>query len=272
MDPWVVILLVVAAIGLFIFIGIKAAKAHAERERRRLAGLAGWAAANGFTFYPRDPWNLDGRYHGIADIGRGHDRYAMEVLARTEPVPAVIFQYHFKTWETRTVTRNGRTRTEQYEETHWRRYLIVELGAHFPRFFIRPEGVFDRIAGFVGFDDIDFESEEFSKRYFVKSDDRQFAYAVIHPQMMDWLLTRRFEGELRQGLLVMDVAATSHTAEGCQESWGNAVGVVNRIPPFVWQDYGKRPPVKLPEPVPFVPPAPAIAPSPAPMTTPRVSP
>jgi hypothetical protein len=258
MSPLVIIvaLLVVAAL---IYLGVKAAQAHAERERQRLAGLARWAPPNGFVFHPRDPWNLDSRYNGVAEIGRGHDRYAFEVLTRDTPVPAAIFQYHFKTWETRTVTRNGRTRTERYEQTHWRRYLIVELGVQFPHLFLRAEGMLDRLAGFIGFDDIDFESEEFSKRYFCKSDDRQFAYAIIHPQMMEWLLSRKYEGELKQGLLVMDVTAGPHSAEGCQVVWENAVGFINRIPAFVWQDYAKHEPIKLPEPVAYAPPAPAPA-------------
>ncbi len=36
--------------------------------------------------------------------------------------------------------------------------------------------------------DIDFESAKFSKRYFVRADDKQFAYEVITPQMMEFLL------------------------------------------------------------------------------------
>jgi hypothetical protein len=257
MNP-VVVILVVLVVGVVIYLSVKAAQAYAERERQRLAGLSRWGPANGFRFSPGDPWNLDGRYLGTADIGGGHDRYAFETLTRESPVPAALFRYHFKTWETRTVTRNGRTYTERYEETHWRRYLIVELGAPLPHLFLRPEGLFDRLAGFIGFDDIDFESEEFSKRYFCKSEDRQFAYAVIHPQMMEWLMTRRFAGELRQGLLVMDVSGGPHTPEGCQAVWEDAVGFVNRIPDFVWQDYAKRPPIKLPEPAPLTvtPPAP----------------
>ena len=260
MNPLVVILVVLGAAGL-VFLLVKAYQAHQERERQRLAGLAQWAAANGFQFHPNDPWNLDGRYNGIGEIGRGHARYAYETLTRTDPVAAALFQYQYRTWETRTVTRNGRTHTETYEQTHWKRYLIVELGGSFPQLFLRGEGMFDRIAGFVGFDDIDFESEEFSRRYFCKSEDRQFAYAVIHPQMMEWMLTRQFQGELRQGLLVMDITGGTHTAEGCQQAWANAAGFVNRIPPFVWQDYGKRPPVKLPEPAGWSPPAPAAVPA-----------
>jgi hypothetical protein len=253
-DPvFVIIGIIVLLVAIWAF--ARYAKIAAERERQRLAALAQWASMNGFQFNPQDPWNLDGRYSGLFDIGKGHARWAFETLTRTSPVPAAIFQYHFRTWETRTVTRNGRTRVEQYEETHWRRYLILELGVEFPRLFLRTEGMFDKIAGFIGFDDIDFESEEFSKRYFCKSDDRQFAYAVIHPQMMEWLMGRRYEAELHQGLLLMDLSGRDHTAEGCQEAWGNAVGFVNRIPPFVWKDYAHREPMKLPEPVAFVPPA-----------------
>lgn len=263
MDP-VVVIVALLAIAALVYLGVKAAQAHAERERRRLAGLSRWGPANGFAFTPGDPWNLDGRYQGVASIGTGHDRYAFECLTRDTPVPAAIFRYHFKTWETRTVTRNGRTHTQRYETTHWRRYLIVELGAPFPHLFLRMEGLFDRVAGFVGFDDIDFESEEFSKRYFCKSDDRQFAYAVIHPQMMEWLLSRRFEGEINRGLLVMDVGGGLHTAEGCQRVWEDATGFVNRIPAFVWQDYAKRAPVHLPAPPPIVSPAPGV---PMPLTT-----
>lgn len=36
--------------------------------------------------------------------------------------------------------------------------------------------------------DIDFESAKFSKRYFVRAADKQFAYEVITPQMMEFLL------------------------------------------------------------------------------------
>jgi len=40
----------------------------------------------------------------------------------------------------------------------------------------------------MGFDDIDFESEEFSRTFWVKCEDERFAYDVIHPGMMEFLL------------------------------------------------------------------------------------
>jgi hypothetical protein len=259
-QPGIIILIVIGAIVLILAI-VKLGQIAAERERRRRAALADWANRNGFAFAKDDPHALDARYNGVLDVGRGHDRYALDVLARADPVAAFLFQYHFKTWETRTVTRNGKTRTERYEETHWRRYLIVELGAAFPPLVIRPEGWFDKVAGFVGFDDVDFESEEFSGRYFVKSPDRQFAYAAIHPQMMEWLLGERVALQLERGMLLMDLSGTSHDAANCHAAWARAVGFVNRVPSFVWQDYGHRARVELPTPV--LPVAPAAGAAPA---------
>ena len=174
MNPLGIAAIVIGAIGLIALL-VYAARKAAERERARLAGLGDWAHRNGFEFDPTDRFDLDSRFRGVGDIGRGHARYALEVLSRQAPVPAWIFRYHFKTWETRTVTRNGKTHTETYEKTHWRAYLIIELEAAFPTLAIRAENWLDKIAGFIGFDDIDFESEEFSSRYHVKSADKQFA-------------------------------------------------------------------------------------------------
>ena len=46
----------------------------------------------------------------------------------------------------------------------------------------------DKVSEFVGFDDIDFESAEFSRKFYVKSHDKRWAYDIIHPLMMEYLL------------------------------------------------------------------------------------
>ena len=227
------------------------AKAAAERERKRLAGLAEWANCNGFTFSPRDPFDLDERFNGINSIGHGHNRYAFEVLYRAEPLASYVFRYHYRTTETRTVTStdskgNTTTRTETHEEDHWHNYLIIELGAAFPSLLLRREHWGDKIAGLLGFDDINFESEAFSRRYFCKGSDRQFAYAVIHPQMMEWLMAQPFECRLEGGRFAMDLSNRKFDAGAVHDTWSAAAGFINRIPDFVWQDYGKRPRVELP--------------------------
>src|SRR5882757_346170 len=98
MNPAIIVILVILVIAAIIFAAIGAA----ARNRERLAALANWAGANGFRFTPDDPYNLDGRFNNIADIGRGHARYAYEVLSRADPLPIWMFRYQYRTWETRT--------------------------------------------------------------------------------------------------------------------------------------------------------------------------
>jgi hypothetical protein len=265
MNGATIVLLGIIVIAIVVWLAVISA-AH---NRERLAALAGWASANGYQFSPMDPFNLDARFHGVGDIGQGHSRRAYEILSRNDPVPTWMFRYEFRTWETRTVTDgNGRTHTETYEETHQRSFLIVELQSAFPRLFLRPENLFDKVVAMVGFDDINFESEEFSRRFFCKSDNREFAYAVIHPQMMDWMLSLRaanlrFEGQLQGQLFVSHIEKLPTTSQGRQAAIAMAAGFINRIPPFVWQDYGKRAPVALPLPHDAPPPPPSIDNQPA---------
>ena len=50
---------------------------------------------------------------------------------------------------------------------------------------------------FFGFDDIDFESDEFSREFCVKAADRRWAFDVIHQATMEFLLAApRFTIEL----------------------------------------------------------------------------
>jgi hypothetical protein len=257
MNGEMIVLIGVIVIGVAIWLAVISA-AH---NRQRLAALINWASANGYQFSTDDPFNLDARFHGVGDIGQGHSRRAYEILSRNDPVPTWMFRYEYRTWETRTVTDgNGRSHTETYEQTHQRSFLIVELQSAFPRLFLRPENLFDKVAAMVGFDDIKFESEEFSRRFFCKSDNREFAYAVIHPQMMDWLLTlraskMRFEGQLAGPLFVSHLDKLPTDAPGRHAAITMTGGFINRIPPFVWQDYGKREPLQIPLPSDAPPPA-----------------
>jgi len=64
-------------------------------------------------------------------------------------------------------------------------------GSQFPQLTIRREGFFDRVAETFGFQDIKFESTEFSKAFCVRSPDKKFAYDVCNAKMMEYLLANR---------------------------------------------------------------------------------
>jgi hypothetical protein len=153
---------------------------------RRLNQMGALALQLGWQFDPAADREHDERYSHFGPFGKGSNcqasntlRGAISVGGRPWPAQAGDYQYT-------TQSGSGKNRSTQ---THRLSYLIVEtphLGA--PDLAIRREGMFDRFASFMGFDDIDFESVEFSERFHVKSSNKRFAYAVIEPRMMEFLL------------------------------------------------------------------------------------
>jgi len=187
MDNPLPILLLIVFIGL----GIAAAVYSYKQAAARREALANLARELGFAFDPSDDRDHDEEYAHFEIFRQGHSRCAFNTLrgaidpAGDEGMPPLActmgdFQYK--------VTRHtGKTTTTQ---TYRFSYLILQLPfAGVPNLLIRPEHFFDKIAGALGFDDIDFESEEFSRRFHVKSSDKKFAYDVCHPRMMAFLLS-----------------------------------------------------------------------------------
>ncbi len=72
---------------------------------------------------------------------------------------------------------------------HYFSYLVVRLPFRVtPEVKIRREGLLDDLVHALGFEDINFESAEFSRKYCVKSNDRRFAYDLIHPRAIEFFL------------------------------------------------------------------------------------
>jgi hypothetical protein len=173
------IIVAVILIGLAIRSGVVAA-------RKRREALTSLAAALGWSFDPASDTGHDEEFGHFEIFQNGHSRAAyntlrgeMEVNGERWPAKAGDFLYKI-------TTSNGKTTTTH---THRFSYLIVHLPySNVPDLLIRREHLFDKLAGVFGFDDIDFESEEFSRRYHVKSSDKRFAYGIVHPEMMEFLL------------------------------------------------------------------------------------
>jgi hypothetical protein len=67
----------------------------------------------------------------------------------------------------------------------------MTLPALFPDLTIRRENFLTRVAEVFGYQDIEFESAEFSKAFCVRSPDKKFAYDVCNAKMMEYLLANR---------------------------------------------------------------------------------
>ena len=66
--------------------------------------------------------------------------------------------------------------------------VIAPVDARCPQLQISEEDLFTRLADAFTFRDIEFESEEFNRRFNVKGPDERFATALCDARMMDWLL------------------------------------------------------------------------------------
>ena len=178
MGPVLVFALVAVAIGIGAYFAWKA-------EQKRRQELEALASELGLTFDPSEDSSHDEDYAQFEIFRRGHSRVArntlrgdLELFGRRCHLCTGDFRY-------KVTTSNGKsTSTTTYNFS----YLIVHPPWDTPPLLVRPEGVFDKIAGAFGFDDIDFESAEFSRKYFVKSTDKRFAYDVLHPRMIEFLL------------------------------------------------------------------------------------
>lgn len=178
-EPLVVIVLVLlVAIG-----GYLAWK----REQERRAALEALASSLGLRFEPEDDDAHDDEYAQFEIFRRGHSRTAkhtmrgrIELFGRPCEICAGDFRYKI-------TSGSGKSRSTR---TYIFSYLIVHPPWPAPTLLVRPEGFFDKVKGALGFDDIDFESEDFNRRFWVQSSDKRFAYDVLHPRMMEFLLAQ----------------------------------------------------------------------------------
>ncbi len=163
-----------------------AAKAAARQAQERRDALAALATARGWLFASEAPSDLKAWIGAFAPFQVGHSQSAFNTLGGHlridgRQVGCLAGDYTYK------VTRHtGKTSTTT---THVFSWLIVACpfpGA--PDLVIRRETFLDRMGAVIGLDDIDFESEEFSRAFYVKGPDRKFVFDVIHPRMIAFLM------------------------------------------------------------------------------------
>lgn len=154
---------------------------------RRLASAA-LAQRLGLVFAPAPDEGHDEDYAHFEIFRRGRSRVAENTLSGHMTIAGQrcrVKMGDFRYKQDHGAGKNRRTVTRRFS------YLIVHLPYRTPAVLVRPEGMFDKVAAAFGFDDIDFESAEFSRRFFVKSSDKRFAYALLEPRMMEFLLAAR---------------------------------------------------------------------------------
>ncbi len=169
MSPGLIVIIAIVVIAAIAY------SYYVTAQRRK--ELCAWAHSHGMSFTPTKDHGFDDRHSNIKCLRKGHSRYAYNIMeGQWNDLPIKAFDYHY-------ATGSGKSRSDHYFSA-----VILASGIPLKPLYIRREGFFDKLTEFFGFDDIDFESAEFSRKFYVKSSDKRWAYDVIHARMMEYLM------------------------------------------------------------------------------------
>ena len=149
--------------------------------RKRQEGLFELAQRLNLNFDAEKDEGISERFSFLKQFDEGRNRYATNVISGNYQQNEILaFDYHYTT---------GSGKSQQEHNLSF--FILVVRGSQFPQLTIRREGLFDRVAETFGFQDIKFESAEFSKAFCVRSPDKKFAYDVCNAQMIEYLMLNR---------------------------------------------------------------------------------
>jgi len=221
-SPWPILVLIAIGVIALIVWGIMSA---AKRRKE----LAEWAGRHGLRFRADSDYGLDSRYASFQCLQQGSRRYAYNLVdGAWQGRPFLGFDYHYETYATD-------SKGQQQTHHHYFSAVILDSDVPLKPLNIRPEGVFDKIAQFFGWDDINFESAEFSSKFHVTAPDRRWAYDVLHARTIAFLLQMpRFSLQFDDRRVIAYKGSTFSVAEF--ESAAEIIrGILDRLPDYVIQ-------------------------------------
>ena len=197
------------------------------RGEQRKQELSALAARHGWRFNTGHDAGMEDRLTAFTCLQQGSDRYAYNILEGPDGDRQVCgFDYHYETHSTD--SKGNRTTSHHYFSA-----LVVEVDLPLKPLLIRPESFFDKIGELFGFDDIDFESHEFSRRFCVKAADRRWAFDVVHQATMEFLLAAPQFTIQMAGRQVMAYREGLFSADQFDEALQVIGGIVDRLPTSV---------------------------------------
>jgi hypothetical protein len=223
----------------FIILAVAMNKAAVEKAAGRRKKLKQLAIDIGFTFTKRESPILSDTFKHFTTFSQGHDRLAYNTLAGKMTIGGKDFRARIGDYKYSVTSNNGKTTSTT---THHLSYLILRLPfIDVPDTIVRTESIFDKIGAAIGFDDIDFESSEFSRKFFVKGKNRQFTYGLIHQGMMEFFLTEPFTPiEIKSGDCLICDGYSRWSATEIMEKIDFAKGFIERWPADLLDDVLNR--------------------------------
>ncbi|HEY0453929.1 DUF3137 domain-containing protein [Actinophytocola sp.] len=200
-----------------------------QAHKKKVAEFTTFAAQRGWRYIERDR-TLKDRFLGTP-FGKGHGRDARHILrGEHRGRQLLVFEYSYK----ETHGSGDSQRTETYHHT----VASVYIPEPKPMLEVGREGLGRKLLGFVGMRDLQLESEQFNETFHIRTDNDKFAYDILHPRMMEWMLADqraldngfRFE---RGDLVVWDREKID--LQKAQWMLDYLCDILDQVPSFVWK-------------------------------------
>lgn len=220
---------------LFIGLAIAAVAASFYLKHQRRQGLQSFAQKHGFAYTAHAPPGLLGA--GFPLFHKGDGRGAENgITGKWKETEFSAADYWYYNEQESDAQGGGGGRT-------YHRFSVAstDIPAWLPDITICRESLVTALADRIGVKDIAFESEEFNRAFEIKAKDRKFAFELIDPRMMQWLLScdRRFGFELHgRGILIYSKRLKPTEL---LPLIGSLHQFAERIPRLVWTNYGYEP-------------------------------
>jgi hypothetical protein len=165
---------------LLLVVGVPVAYLQFRARQKRVAGAAALARRIGFTFSASDDERIVAMPFELFSKGGGRE-VSLVVSGTHNQIPMRLFDYMY--YDESSTAQGGRTR--QY---HRFTCAIATIPAACPRLNVGHENFFSRLGDHLGLTDVQFEYDDFNRRFRVKCDDQRFAFSLLDGNMMQWLL------------------------------------------------------------------------------------
>ena len=179
---------IMVLIGIAVVLVLVKLFVDARRRRERILALRGFAQGIGLDFSSASDWKHDRKHQRFGIFGIGSKRRAFNTISGSVDAGVCMIEVTMGDYryETSSVFDDDSRKVTTFS------YLIAKSPwDHTPSLLIRPEGFMDRMASLAGAEDINFESEVFSRMYHVSCTDRKFAYDLLDRSMIEFLIETR---------------------------------------------------------------------------------
>ena len=195
-----------------------------QAEKRRRAEFGQWAAQHGWRYSHKHNRTIRQRYGFLNRLQVGHSRMGFNMLSGNwKGFPAAAFTFRY-------TTGSGKHQT-----THHICVALIHIERFFPELRVHPENMLSRLGQSLGFDDIDFESLEFSNAFTVRSKDRKFAYDFCHTGMMEFLLRHRRTAMELEGDTLALFRGRQLTADALEPMLNHLVAIRGQMPEYLFR-------------------------------------